>query len=319
MTRYVQAKGDRTLAYEVAGDPKGEPVFLLHGTPGSRSGPRPRGLQLSLMGVRLITYDRPGYGESDRDPGRKVVNAADDVMAIAEVLNLDHFAIVGRSGGAPHALACAAKLSNYVTRTAALVSLAPRYAKGLDWFAGMADSNVREFSAAWRALDGRGSLLIDSMMCRNTSTLATSAASFLQSVLGSVMPDDDRKVIADPALCESIVETYRGAIASDKNLASPYASSADNGDAKMLVGWLDDALAFGQDWGFRLEDITTPVLLWHGEEDVFSPVNHSRWLAQRIKDPSLVVEPGSAHFRALEILPYALQWLVRPARAAAAT
>lgn len=313
-TRYVQREGGRVLAYETAGDPKGEPVFLLHGTPGSRTGPRPRSLQLGLMGIRLITYDRPGYGESDRDPGRAVVNAADDVLAVADDLNLEHFAVVGRSGGAPHALACAAKLSGYVTRAAAMVSLAPPNARGLDWFAGMADSNVREFRAAWRALEGRTDVRIQNMISRNTSTLATSASSFLQSVLASVMPDDDRKVIADPVLRESIVQTYRGAMVSEENLVAPSASPVGNGGRKMLVGWLDDALAFGKEWGFDLGDITVPVLLWHGEEDVFSPVSHSLWLAEQIKKPkpTLIVEPGSAHFRALEVLPHTLQWLVQP-------
>jgi pimeloyl-ACP methyl ester carboxylesterase len=261
------------------------------------------------MGIRLITYDRPGYGESDRHPGRQVVDAAEDVLAIAEALRLDRFAVVGRSGGAPHALACAAKLSPYVTRAAAMVSLAPPNADGLDWFAGMAESNVREFNAAWQAWGGRGRWHIDSMISRNTSTLATSAASFLRSALASVMPDDDRKVIADPAFCESIVETYQGAMVSDKNLEP---LSAGDGDRRMLVGWLDDALAFCRPWGFDLEDITIPVLLWHGEEDVFSPVSHSKWLARHIKHTELVVEPGSAHFRALEVLPHALRWLVRP-------
>src|SRR5215469_3490909 len=106
------------------GAPKGRPVFLLHGTPGSRRGPRPRASVLYRLGVRLIGYDRPGYGASDRRPGRQVGDAAADVRAIADALGLDRFAVVGRSGGAPHALACAALLSGRVTRVAAMVGLA---------------------------------------------------------------------------------------------------------------------------------------------------------------------------------------------------
>ncbi|GAB3901332.1 hypothetical protein GCM10027612_64540 [Microbispora bryophytorum subsp. camponoti] len=103
----------------------GRPVFLLHGTPGSRIGPLPREGLLYRLGVRLITYDRPGYGGSDRHEGRSVGDVAADVAAIADHLGLDRFAVVGRSGGGPHALACAALIPHRVTRAAVLVGLAP--------------------------------------------------------------------------------------------------------------------------------------------------------------------------------------------------
>lgn len=78
---------------------------------------------LYRLGVRLITFDRPGYGDSDRLPGRPVAHAAADVETIADALDLAEFAVVGRSGGAPHALACAALLPHRIARAAALVSL----------------------------------------------------------------------------------------------------------------------------------------------------------------------------------------------------
>src|SRR5262249_53418979 len=118
----------KQLAVEVCGAPDGLSVFLMHGTPGSRSGPRPRSSLLYRLGIRLISYDRPGYGGSSRVPGRCVADAADDVRAIADALRLDRFAVIGRSGGGPHALACAARLDDRVIATAALVSIAPPYA-----------------------------------------------------------------------------------------------------------------------------------------------------------------------------------------------
>jgi pimeloyl-ACP methyl ester carboxylesterase len=97
------------ITYEAWGDPGAHPVFLLHGTPGSRLGPRPRTFDLHKLGVRLIAYDRPGYGGSDRHPHRRILDAAEDVAVIAGHLKLDRYSVVGRSGGAPHALACAAQ------------------------------------------------------------------------------------------------------------------------------------------------------------------------------------------------------------------
>ena len=97
--------GGRRLAIEQCGEPEGKPVFLMHGTPGSRLGPRPRAIVLHQLGVRLIAFDRPGYGGSDRKFGRTVADVATDVAAIADALELDRFAVLGRSGGGPHALA----------------------------------------------------------------------------------------------------------------------------------------------------------------------------------------------------------------------
>ena len=158
MTQVVRVAGGRRLAVETWGAPQGRPVFVLHGSPGSRMGPRPRSPLLYRLGIRLISYDRPGYGDSPRLPGRRVDHAAADVAAIADHLGVDRFAVLGRSGGAPHALACAALLPERVTRAAALVGPAPRDAEGLDWYEGMDEAKPASFSAAEQGLSG---LLLD--------------------------------------------------------------------------------------------------------------------------------------------------------------
>src|SRR5262249_15922721 len=99
--------------------------------PGSRYGPKLRSSVLYRLGVRLISYDRPGYGAAARQPGRTVAAAAWDVRDIAEELNIERCSVIGRSGGGPHALACAALLPDLVVRTAVLVSVAPADANGL--------------------------------------------------------------------------------------------------------------------------------------------------------------------------------------------
>ena len=77
-------------------------------------------------------------------------------------------------------------------------------------------------------------------------------------------------------------------------------------------GWIDDDLAFCSPWGFELADIKVPVLLWHGQDDVFSPVAHARWLADQIPDAIVSIAPGTAHFGALEVVCDVLSWLIRP-------
>ena len=283
--RLVTLSDGRTLAVETAGDPLGRPVFLLHGTPGSRLGQAPRSQVLSWLGIRLITFDRPGYGDSDRLPGRTVADGAADVATVADVLEVELFAVVGRSGGAPHALACAALLPDRVTRTAALLSLAPRNAGGLDWYAGMAQSNVDAYATALAARPRLASEL------RARSRDIRADPQRLIAELTREMPASDRRVIADRGVRTMLHANFREAMRSH-----------DAG------GWIDDVVAFNQPWGFDPADIPGRVLLWHGEDDVFSPVEHSRWLAGRIPQSHLLVQPGAAHFGVLRVLPAILKW-----------
>lgn len=286
MIDVVETGDGRRLSVDVTGDLSGSPVFLLHGTPGSRLGPRPRSLLLHRLGVQLISFDRPGYGGSDRLPGRRVADAAMDVAAIADAYGLDQFAVVGRSGGGPHALACAALLPERVSRAAVLVSLAPRGADGLDWFGGMADSNVDAYAGPAGRLDRVIARLI------RTADIVRDDPASLIATLQEEMTEDDRRVVADAGIRLGLMRAYAEALRE-----SPY-------------GWIDDVSAFRTEWGFDPASVSVPVLLWHGERDMFSPVSHSRWLGARIPDAMVVVKSDAAHFDALSVLPDVLQWLI---------
>ena len=127
MEREGQAKtrDGRTLAFFERGAPDGMPVLVCHGTPGSRLTRHPDPVMYEHHGVRMVPYDRPGYGRSDPHLGRSVADAAADIAAIADELGLERFAVVGGSGGAPHALACGALLGDRVVRVGALVTRRP--------------------------------------------------------------------------------------------------------------------------------------------------------------------------------------------------
>jgi pimeloyl-ACP methyl ester carboxylesterase len=286
----VKAPDGRQLSTQVYGDPDGKPVFLLHGTPGSRLGPHPRAAVLHRLGVQLIAFDRPGYGKSDRLEGRRVADAATDVLAIADAYGLDKFAVVGRSGGGPHALACAALLPDRVTKTAVLVGLAPRGAHGLDWYDGMTQSNVSEHAAAANGPEG-----LAAMTEAAADAVRADPASLLVS-LQDQMPDSDRRVVADPGIRAMLLQTY----------AEGLRTSAD--------GWIDDVLAFYLSWGFDPAMVTVPVLLWHGAVDNLSPVSHAMWLADHIASATVVIQAGAAHFSALDVLPDILRWLSSESR-----
>ncbi|MFD9423458.1 MULTISPECIES: alpha/beta fold hydrolase [unclassified Streptomyces] len=286
MRSRVRAADGRHLMVERLGDPRGRPVFLLHGMPGSRLGPAPRGMVLYQRHTQLIAYDRPGYGGSDRHAGRRVIDGVEDVRAIADSLGLERFAVVGRSGGAPHALACAALMPDRVTRTAALVGLAPWDAEGLDWFEGMAASNVLAYSTAAADPDG----LAESFIIRSAEIRQNPVR--LLDDLRRELTDSDRVVVNDAGIRSMLLRNYREGLRTS------------------AYGWIDDAIALCRPWGFDPASITGPVMLWHGEKDVFTPVGHTRWLAGQIPGVTAVLEPAAAHFDALSALPGILNWLL---------
>ena len=283
--RTVWAPDGRRLTVRVLGNPSGPPVLFMHGTPGSRVGPHPLSRLLYQRGVRLIAYDRPGYGGSDRLPLRQVAHAAADVRAIADELGLESFSVVGRSGGGPHALACAALLPDRVKRVAVLVGLAPRHAEGLDWYAGMTESNQREYTIA------ESSVLELAKAIENSAEQIRNDPAQLLRGLGPELSLPDWLVVSDNGIRLGLRRNY--AVALHRSPA----------------GWVDDARSFTQDWGFDPADILVETLLWHGAEDRFSPVAHTRWLAREIPGATEHIVPNKAHFSAIDELPELLPWL----------
>jgi pimeloyl-ACP methyl ester carboxylesterase len=306
VAQVVKTHDGRQLAVKSLGDPSGRPVFLLHGTPGTLDGPLPRGIFLYRLGIRLISYTRPGYPGSTRHEHRTVADAAADVEAIADKLELGRFSVIGRSGGAPHALACAAAkpLRGRVICTAALSSLAPydAHGNGLDWFAGMADSNIKAYRNATRSHDVTDSQSYLHSLIVTFNEQARQVRNNSQGLLNALWPDlsgPERQVIGDTALRRLIAQVHAEAVRDS------------------IDGWLDDVVALGSPWGFELSDIVSPVLLWHGVDDRYSPASHAKWLAKKIPTADLELNAGVAHFGAVEVLPETLTWVLRQVSAVA--
>jgi pimeloyl-ACP methyl ester carboxylesterase len=254
------APDGRTLTFAEWGDPDGFPVFSLHGTPGCRLNRHPNEELTRSTGARVITYDRAGYGRSDRHRGRVVADDAMDVMAIADALRIGRFAVAGGSGGGPHALAAAALLGDRITRASCVVGVAPYEALGEEFWTGMDPQNVKEFG--W-ALEGEDRLTpelerLDEEFRREMAADPATALS------GFELSEADRKVLARPDLAQVLRE-----VAIEQTI---------NG----VGGWVDDDLAFAKPWGFDPADIRVPVQISYGTADVLVPPQHGAWLAARV-------------------------------------
>jgi pimeloyl-ACP methyl ester carboxylesterase len=262
----------RTLhAYDAGpGDTDRVAVVWHHGTPNIGAPPEPLFEQAHRLGLRWVGYDRPGYGGSTPNRDRDVASAASDVAAIVDALGIDRFAVMGVSGGGPHALACAALLPGRVLAAVSIAGLAPFDADGLDWFAGMGPSGEATLRAAAR---GRAA----------KEEFESSGAAGEPDLL----PADEQALSGDWAW---VIDVVRPALA-----CGPAA--------------IDDDLAFVAPWGFDPRQIPAPALFLHGAGDRVVPAAHSEWLSRRCPVAELRVAPGEGHVSVLRHSPAAVDWL----------
>lgn len=288
-TQTVSATDGRTLTLAEWGDPDGFPVFVLHGTPGSRFAGHADASAYADVGARVIIYDRPGYGGSSRFRGRRVVDCVADVSAIANSLGIERFAVTGGSWGGPHSLAVAARMPERVTRAACIAGVAPFDTPGFDWFAGMDAVNIDEIG--W-ALKG------EAVLARELERMTTAWLERLAddpSETGEVeFSEADRAVMANPERQKTIRRMLNEAFRQG------------------VWGYVDDALCLIQPWGFDVTEIRVPIRIDYGLTDVLVPRQHGEWLADNVPNAEVVIDEQGGHFSDANLVTERFGWLVQP-------
>jgi pimeloyl-ACP methyl ester carboxylesterase len=282
----ITLKDGRKLGIIDTGQPDGIPILMHNGTPSSRVLFKSWIEDAKSHGIRLISYDRPGYGDSTSLPDRTVGSAAEDVAAIAKELGLNKFLVLGESGGGPHALACAALLPDLVVAAVTLASPAPFSAKGLDWYEGMIADNIREYRVV---LKGRESF-------------KATYWQFLDYII-NVPPSGFYKDNKN-----NLPKVEADALTVD--LAYSLLSQAREGLKNGIDGWFDDDFAHLSPWGFEPGQIKMPVMIFHNEEDIYVPFSHGKWLAENIPNAKTNFSKEGGHFAVINRIPEAMTWLL---------
>ena len=273
--RTIRLRDGRRLGYAEWGDPRGRPLLYFHGWPGSRLEGRLADDAATARGVRLIALDRPGMGLSDNQRRRTLVDWPDDVVHLAAALGLERFAVLGISGGGPYAAVCAWKLSDQLTRVGIVSSLAPLDVPGV--IAGMGRRNRLFFQVVGRVAVLRrvlfGTMAV-SVRRRPDCTLERGVAAAVDK---KYLARPDVRMVLEEALSEGFRKGGRGP-AGEMGL-------------------------YTRAWGFRLEDIRTPVHLSHGEQDANAPVAMGHYLATVIPDCQASFYPAEGHLHFVDRLP----------------
>jgi pimeloyl-ACP methyl ester carboxylesterase len=270
-TKAIRARDGRTLHVQIGRGDSERSVLVMHGTPGSSLLYGGWIEQATARDIRLVSYDRPGYGGSSPHPGRSVADCAGDVTAIADDLGVDRFGVWGWSGDGPYALACAAMLPDRVVAAALVASGAPWDAIGLDFFAGMGQDNIDEIKLYF---SDPGAARAKGMQDRD-AVLETTADQ-QKKMLATLLSETDATVLTGE-FAEWLLRTEQ--------------TGLEPGDK----GWWDDQAAHFSPWGFRPESVGVPVRVWHGKNDQFVPIQHGQWLVDHVAAAESALSDTDGH------------------------
>jgi pimeloyl-ACP methyl ester carboxylesterase len=278
MSESVPTPDGRTLEVLVSGSEDGFPLVFHHGTP-QAAVPFPLlERPAAERGLRVITYSRPGYGDSTPRPdGATTATVADDAGDTAVVLDHlghDEFVSLGWSGGGPRSLACAAMLPDRCRAAACGVGIAPREEFDGDLRAGMGAENVEEYTAAFAGAEALEEFL------HTQEGLFSVTGDEVAAALGDLVPEVDR-------------------VALTGELAEWLAAGARRAGSQGIVGWRDDDLTHLRPWGFSVRDITVPVSVWQGREDRMVPFAQAEWLAAHVAGARVHLVEGEGHLSLL--------------------
>ena len=269
----VRLPDGRRVALASHGDPQGSPLFLFHGTPGSRLGLHYVDGPAKERGVRVVCPDRPGVGRSDPYPERTIPGYTDDVSALADALGFERFAVLGYSGGAPYALACGAKLPERVSAVGTAAGTGPHDRPGSREGCSKSDLMLLDLS------------LRRPFLARLAMFAWAKAARFAPSValksLAEDLSEPDRRFLEEEVQRRGAAEVMR-----------LFAEVFRQGGGGVVLEYR----LYGRAWGFSFEEVSVPVHLWHGEEDLVVPMHHAEDLTSRLPNARLHKLEDTGHF-----------------------
>ncbi|BCA80347.1 alpha/beta hydrolase [Desulfuromonas sp. AOP6] len=269
-TRIIRQENGHIFGISEFGTPTGKPLFYFHGFPGSRLEARIIHQLAWRHQIRVIAVDRPGYGKSSYQPQRRLSHWSRDIGDIADALELDRFSILGVSGGAPYAAACARFMPDRLIKTGIVCGLAP-----LDEAALLKRLHGPDRRFVWMKKLPRPLYRLPLLLA---GLAARRQPQHLLALVARTLPPCDRAAMTDEDIRPLLTDSMREAFSQGS------------------AGAFADLCVYGESWGFALEDIRTKVLLWHGEKDTVVPCAMGRFMAERIAGCAATFLPEEGHF-----------------------
>lgn len=267
-SHFIKLKDERNLGYALYGDSNGKPLFYFHGWPSGRLMAAETDIAAKKLGVRVISIDRPGYGLSDFQDGRTLLDWPNDVLELAGKLKIKKFAVLGISGGGPYAAVCAYKIPERLTKIGIVVGLAPTYIpKMLDelpWLTKVIWASYARFPIVAKV----ASILLY-LNAKYSPGLGLFRFYFRSQY--------DRKILANANVRQRVKKSVKDAFRTGYKGAE----------------W--DLRLFTNDWKFNLKDIKATVYLWYGSDDKNVSLAMGKYYESQIKQSKLTIYPNEGH------------------------
>lgn len=271
----VRMSDGRAIGLSEHGDLQGKPLLWFPGTPSSRLWPVPDVEAARAAGVRVVVIERPGFGVSDFQPDRRVLDWPRDVVEVADALGLDSFSVAGSSGGGPYVAACAYAIPDRVKVAGMMGVVAPLDLPGV-----------------------RDGMTLRRRVLYGLLPLAPYAVPLLR-MMGSA--GIDRTMTRDVPECDLRVR---------ERIDERYMASKREAFRAGFAGFALELALATRPWGFPLQAIRVPVHIWHGELDISTPIAMARRLAGAIPTSRPRFFPGRGHFISYEVWPEILSTLI---------
>lgn len=268
--KQLTLRDGRRLGYIEFGTPGGRPMLLCHGFPASRLDGRLVHDAATRLRVRVIAPDRPGYGLSDFQPGRRISNWPRDVLELADALSLGRFPVLGVSGGGPYAIVCAGTIAERLTSFGIVCGLGQTDQ-------GKHTAGMNSFARASFAL-ARSAPPLSQLLNRALAPVLRTSPRLMLQLLAFQLPPPDRDALSNPATFAMFADSYREAF-------------RQGGRGAAL-----DLTLYAQPWETAVESIRVRCHLWHGEQDTTVPVAMGKRLAAMLPDCRARFYADEGHF-----------------------
>lgn len=265
----ITTKDERTLRVSVRGGGT-YPIIDFHGSPSSRKNIMPRNFILSILDVHVISYDRPGYGESTRHRGRLLGDSAKDAKQIIDKLGYERVGVIARSGGLAHALGFAALCPDRVTGLFGMSGLSPQ-AFSANWTANMTNDNKKIHAAAENIED------VAVRLEAHGKKITTDKFAIVKNFFDE-LPASDKHVLGSRDILNKIADSHY------------------EGLRQSAAGWIDDTIAVNRMWNFSLDAIECPAIFWHGVRDPFASPFHASNLQRLVPQSKAIIHQQLGHF-----------------------
>ncbi len=288
-SRVVTLRSGRRVGVATYGDPAGVPVLAIHGAPACRTMFEAADAHARACGVRLIAFDRPGYGLTPLDYGATLASRTEVFAQLPDALGLDRFAVLGISGGGPYAVALAARLGSRISGLALVCPMGPvadvasRTAIHPVHLSAMQRGFFLDLPRHPWVLRAHAEIVLHSFRI---------APSYFLSAVSHLLPEVDRVIITREDVSRNVIDMTMEATRHG------------------ILGAIADLEIFAEPWHVDYGQITAPARLWQGTADTIVPVGVALKLGTLVPNCTVTRVKGGGHFWIYDAIPDVLKELV---------